>query len=80
MRAYENLIGEFTQKEISLFIKQTPPEVNRELININETENIKENNFPISPIGNPEFIKNIYHVIEREFDTKKRHCKFINLF
>ena len=50
------------------------------MLDNNETENIKENNFPISPIGNPEFIKNIYHCIEREFDTKKRHSKLLNYF
>lgn len=39
-------------------------------------QNISGMNCPIDPRGNPKFIKNIYNSIEKEYETKKRFCKW----
>lgn len=64
MKSYNELIGDFDQKEIDMFIKQRQ--------NLNE-------NAPNGPEDVPtvteNLVRNIYTTIEREFEPKKKFCK-----
>ena len=66
-KVFNELIGEFNQKEIDMFINQ------------------RRNNPDSAPNGPAEGpsevteqqVRNIYHTIEKEFEPKKKFCKYI---
>lgn len=89
IKIFDSLIGEFKEKQLEMFaISNYDPEKNpsfnsRKLHkqdSMSEEEKeviIKASNERRKVIHkNPQFIKNIYHTIEKEFEIKKKFCKF----
>ena len=76
---YRDLIGDFNEKEIAKFQKNSADISS--YIRKNHPENAAasgpndlENNEPIIR-NNSKFIKNVYYNLEKEFEVKKRFCK-----
>ena len=77
-RRFEILIGDFSQKEINYFNRvDQPNEESNEAAPDAQTPEP-----PTSPKPNPDippltasFVQNMYYLLEKEFEPKKRFCK-----